>query len=85
MTIKARLAYSKNLFISFTPRGKRTDTYINGFARINGKTVSGILWDGGAEKIFYAYGIHARMASNLAHTNRREYRVNQFMFAQEAA
>jgi hypothetical protein len=73
MPIKARLAYSKNFVVSFTPRGRRTDLHTRGYVRINGKTVNGVLYNGISEKIFYADGIHADMAFNAAQDNRKQF------------
>jgi hypothetical protein len=75
-TIKARLAYSKNITVPFTPRGRQVagdNTYINGFARIKGKTVTGFLFNAMTEKVFHADSEkHGTWVRQLALNNRKE-------------
>jgi hypothetical protein len=76
-TIKARIATSSNLIVPFTPRGRQLtgSDYTRGFARIDGKTVTGWLYDGTYEKIFYPEGIHRNFIYQLAADNIRAVRA----------
>jgi hypothetical protein len=59
--MKARLAFtSREVFV--TPRGKSSNYHTRGFIRVAGKTVSGYVYDGGYEKVFYAEGKNEALA-----------------------
>lgn len=60
MVITARLAFS-NKEVRVTQRGKKDDVHLNGYIRVEGKTVSGYLYNGIHEKVFYPEGLNRKL------------------------
>lgn len=56
-TFTARLAYS-NKDVRVTARGKGDGIHQNGYVRVRGKIVSGYVYNGVSEKVFYPRGIN---------------------------
>jgi hypothetical protein len=72
---KVRLAYSGDLMLTFTPRGRTYDRYIYGFIRLQGRTVSGYVYEGlSGEVAFFPTGIHQPWAYEVARANRQIWR-----------
>jgi hypothetical protein len=70
--MKVRLAYSRNLTLTFTQRGRQSgsELYRNGFVRINGKTVSGYAYNSTSGGwTFYATGQNEALAFDVARAN----------------
>lgn len=50
--LKARISQS-GIIVTFTARGPHSDFIKRGYIRLNGHTVTGHIYDGGNENIFY--------------------------------
>ena len=73
--MKVRVAGSRNLMTSFTRRGPKRGYYTKGFIKLEGKTVTGLVYDGGAEQTFYpSQGVNYVMCYSAATANLRAAR-----------
>ena len=69
--MKVRLIFSKNIYLTFTPRGKQNHShYIPGFVRLDGRTVSGLAYNNGPELVFDPRGKHENYATEQAFSER---------------